>query len=144
GVLAAAVLVWAGGTAGVRIRRRLASRKLEFRELSRIGMALMQERDLPTLLREIVDQGKRLTGSDGGGMLLAETDAQGVTVLRSTFVRIDHLPELDQTTHTLAIDDASIIGRAAHICQPVAVADADNLPAGVPYQADHRLARLYG
>jgi len=143
-VLDAACMLSCARHAGVRIRRRLASRKLEFREMSRIGMALMHERDLPTLLREIVDQGKRLTGSDGGGMLLAETDALGVTVLRSTFIRIDHRPELDQTTHTLAIDDSSIIGHAARIGQPVAVADANNLPAGVPYQADHRLARLYG
>src|SRR4029079_15289861 len=61
-----------------------------------------------------------------------------------TFIRIDHLPELDQTTHTLASDDASIIGHTPRTCDTCAVADAHNLPAGVPYQADHRLARLYG
>ena len=143
-VLDAACVLSCARHAGVRLRRRLASRKLEFREMSRIGMALMHERDLPTLLRQIVDQGKRLTGSDGGGMLLAETDGQGVTVLRSTFIRIDHLPELDQARHIVAIDDESIIGHAARTGQPVAVADANNLPAGVPYKADNRLERQYG
>jgi len=143
-VLDAACVLSCARHAGVRLRRRLASRKLEFREMSRIGMALMHERDLPTLLRQIVDQGKRLTGSDGGGMLLAETDAQGMTVLRSTFIRIDHLPELDQARHMVAIDDESIIGHAARTGQPVAVADANNLPAGVPYKADNRLERQYG
>ena len=77
--------------AGVRLRRRLARHKRESREMTRIGMALMMERDRETLLRAIVDQGKRLTGSDAGAMLLAETDARGVTCLRATFWRFDHL-----------------------------------------------------
>src|SRR5438094_10139372 len=81
-VLDAACMLSCARHAGVRIRRRLARNKLEFHELSRIGEALMTERDRDALLRMIVDQGKRLTGSDGGGLLLAETDAQGVTHLR--------------------------------------------------------------
>ena len=143
-VLDAACMLSCARHAGVRIRRRLAGRKLEFRELSRIGMALMQERDLPTLLRQIIDQGKRLTGSDGGGMLLTETNAHGVTFLRATFARIDHLPEFHEGKHIVAIDDASIIGHAARIGAPVAVADANHLPPDVPYKADPRLEKLYG
>ena len=143
-VLEAACMLSCARHAGVRIRRRLASRKLEFREMSRIGMALMHERDLPTLLRDIVDQGKRLTGSDGGGMLLAETDAQGGTYLRTMVARIDHVPEFDQRQHVVLIDDASIIGHAARIGQPVAVADAYHLPADAPFKADRRLEQLYG
>jgi HD-GYP domain-containing protein (c-di-GMP phosphodiesterase class II) len=129
---------------GVRLRRRLFNRKLEFRELSRIGMALMLERDRDALLRQIVDQGKRLTGSDGGGLLLAETDAQGRTYLRSAFARFDNLPEAEAAHTVLAIDDRGIVPYAARRREPVAVADAYNPPADVPFVADTRFERLYG
>jgi len=66
-VLDAACMLSCARHAGVRIRRRLASRKLEFRELSRIGTALMHERNRSALLDLIVNQGKQLTESDGAG-----------------------------------------------------------------------------
>ena len=143
-VLDAACVLSCARHAGVRIRRRLARNKLEFRELSRIGKSLMMERDRDTLLREIVEQGKRLTASDGGGMLLAETDAQGVTYLQVVFARLGHLPEIGYVKHVIAINDQSIIGHAAHICEPVAVADGYNLPDDAGFVADQSFERLYG
>ena len=143
-VLDAACVLSCARHAGVRLRRHIAGRKLEFRELSRIGMALMLERDNDALLRQIVDQGKRLTGSDGGGLLLAETDAQGRTYLRSALARFDNLPEAEAAHTVLAIDDVGIVPYAARSRQPVAVADAYNPPADVPFVADTRFERLYG
>ena len=67
-VIDAACMLSCARLAGVRLRRRLADHKLESREMTRIGMALMMERDRETLLRAIVDQGKRLTKSDAGAM----------------------------------------------------------------------------
>ncbi|HEX7940945.1 MAG TPA: GAF domain-containing protein, partial [Gemmatimonadaceae bacterium] len=130
--------------AGVRIRRRLASRKLEFRELSRIGMGLMLERDRDALLRQIVDQGKRLTDSDGGSMLLAETDARGVKYLRVAVVHFDSLPESELGRHIIAIDDSTIAGHAAHTCEPVTVSDAYHLPPGTAFGTDQRFEQIYG
>jgi HD-GYP domain-containing protein (c-di-GMP phosphodiesterase class II) len=143
-LLDAACMLSCARHAGVRIRRRLARHKLEFRELSRIGMSLMLERDTDTLLRQIVDQGKRLTESDGGGMLLAETDAQGVTYLRAVVARFDNLPDIGQGEHIVHIDDRSIMGHAARIREPVAVADAYDLPDDSPFGADPRFASLFG
>jgi HD-GYP domain-containing protein (c-di-GMP phosphodiesterase class II) len=142
-VLDAACVLSCARFAGVRIRRRLASRKLEFRELSRIGMALMLERDHDALLRQIVDQGKRLTGSDGGGMMLAETDAAGVTFLRVADARFDNLPDAELGQHIIAIDDSAIAGHAAHTREPVNVADAYHLPPEATFGADPRFQRLY-
>jgi HD-GYP domain-containing protein (c-di-GMP phosphodiesterase class II) len=143
-VLDAACVLSCARHAGVRLRRHIAGRKLEFRELSRIGMALMLERDNDALLRQIVDQGKRLTGSDGGGLLLAETDALGRTYLRSALARFDNLPEAEAAHTVLAIDDVGIVPYAARSREPVAVADAYNPPADVPFVADTRFERLYG
>jgi len=143
-VLDAACVLSCTRFAGVRIRRRLASRKLEFRELSRVGMALMLERDHEALLGQIVDQGKRLTGSDGGGMLLAETDAHGVTYLRVADARFDTLPDVELTQHVIAIDESSIAGHAALTREPVTVADAYHLPADATFGADPRFEQIYG
>ena len=143
-VLDAACMLSCARHAGVRIRRRLARRKLEFRELSRIGMALMQERDRDALLRQIVDQGKRLTESDGGGLLLAETGPNGVPVLRAILARFDNMPDIGRGKHFIAIDDTGIIGHAAHIREPVAVADAYNLPDDAAFSADPRFATMFG
>jgi HD-GYP domain-containing protein (c-di-GMP phosphodiesterase class II) len=143
-VLDAACMLSCARHAGVRIRRRLARNKTEFRELSRIGKALMLERDRDALLRQIVDQGKRLTGSDGGGLLLAETDETGVTYLRAMLARFDNLPDIGHGQHIVAIDDRSIMGHAARIGEPVAVADAYNLPADAGFDADPRFASLFG
>jgi HD-GYP domain-containing protein (c-di-GMP phosphodiesterase class II) len=142
-VLDAACVLSCARHAGVRIRRRLASRKLEFRELSRIGMALTLERDRDALLRQIVDQGKRLTGSDGGGLALAETDAQGVTYLRVVLARFDHLPAVAEARHVIPIDDSNIVGHSARIREPVTVADAYHLPADAAFGADPRFEQLY-
>ena len=143
-VLDAACVLSCARHAGVRIRSRLASRKLEFRELSRIGMGLMLERDRDALLRQILDQGKRLTGSDGAGMLLAETDPHGVTYLRVADARFDNLPDVALTQHVISIDDSSIAGHAALTGEPVTVADAYNLPADASFGADPRFEQLYG
>jgi HD-GYP domain-containing protein (c-di-GMP phosphodiesterase class II) len=143
-VLDAACVLSCARLAGVRIRRRLASRKLEFRELSRIGMALMLEHDRDALLRQIVDQGKRLTGSDGGGMMLAETDSTGRTYLRAVLARFDYLSEIEVGQPTIPIDDSGIISHAARVREPVAVADAYNLPADATLVADTRFERDFG
>ncbi len=143
-VLDAACVLSCTRFAGVRIRRRLANRKLEFRELSRIGMALMLERDHDALLRQIVDQGKRLTGSDGGSMLLAEPDAHGVTHLRVAVARFDTLPGAKLGQHIISIDDSTIAGHSARIREPVTVADAYHLPDDAPFGTDPRFEQIYG
>ena len=142
-VLDAACVLSCTRFAGVRIRRRLANRKLEFRELSRIGMGLMLERDRDALLRQIVDQGKRLTGSDGGGLMLAETDSEGVTHLRVAFAHFDNLPEAELGRPAIPIDDKGIIPYAARMREPVAVADAYHLPDDSPFVADTRFEQNY-
>src|SRR5690606_32428963 len=51
------------------------------RELSRIGLALMSERDPEQLLDLILTQARRLTSSDAGSLYLVERDADGRELL---------------------------------------------------------------
>jgi hypothetical protein len=64
------------------------SAEAEFQELSRIAIALMCERDRKALLRMIVVQGKRLTHSDGGGLVLVKTDETRPSVAASRSVPV--------------------------------------------------------
>jgi HD-GYP domain-containing protein (c-di-GMP phosphodiesterase class II) len=130
--------------AGVRLRRRFSRQKLEAREVNRIGMALMMERDREVLLGAIVDEGKRLTGSDAGAMLLAETDGDDVTLLRPTLWHFDHLAEIRGGEVMVAIDDTSFIGHAARIREPVVVADVYTLWDDAIFAAGVEFDRKYG
>lgn len=105
----------------------------ELAELNRIGMALMMEQDADTLLRRIVQQGVRLTGSDGGALFLLE-ERDGQTQLRFKVLHSDSLPELSMLyDETLTLDSTSLAGHVALTGRPLVVADAHNLPADATY-----------
>jgi len=139
------------------VARRLASSRIElarlqgtvertaeeFHELSRIGMALMNERDRAVLIELILTQGKELTGSDGGGLLLRKEDEDGVARLHPEAYRFDSLPHLGLPDMTFAIDDTSVVGHAAVTKQPIAVADARTLPSGASFVASEEFQRRY-
>jgi hypothetical protein len=64
-----------------RTREELTQARSELRELNKIGMALMSERDPDRLLGLILTQARTLTGSDAGGLYLVEEDADGKEAL---------------------------------------------------------------
>jgi HD-GYP domain-containing protein (c-di-GMP phosphodiesterase class II) len=112
--------------------------------MNRIGKALMLEPDRAELLREIVRQGKRLTGSDSGALLLTETDEDHVPRLRPVFWEFDFLPELRVPPTTYPIDDTSVPGYAARTGETIVVDDVYNLPPGAPFRHDTTLDEAYG
>ncbi len=143
-VIHAACLLACARRAGVAVRDRLARHRLEARELNRIGMALMMEPDRADLLRQIVTQGKRLTESDSGALLLTGTDEHDVPCLRPVFWDFDFLPELRVPPTTYPFDDTSVPGYAAYTGETIVVDDVHNLPADSPFQHDKTLDETYG
>jgi HD-GYP domain-containing protein (c-di-GMP phosphodiesterase class II) len=112
-----------------RQRRQLARARLEIHELKRISIALSNERSLSVLLAEILKLGKGLTQSDGGALLLRETDEHDTPVLRLALYRADSLPDLPPLGHlSVPMDNSSIVGHAAVTRMPINIADANNLP----------------
>ena len=101
----------------------------EFHEVSRIGIALMRERDRKALLRLIVTQSKRLTFSDGGGLLLARDDVDGRQWLRPVLYAFDSIEgQWIAPESGYLLDDTTLIGHAAMLKQPVVIADMYDLP----------------
>ena len=106
----------------------------EFQELSRIGIALMRERDRKALLRLIVAQGKRLTHSDGGALLLSSRDKDDRQWLRPVLYAFDSLPHVvEAPVSRVAVDETSIIGHVAISKEPLVIADAYDLPRGTVF-----------
>lgn len=76
--------------------------------------------------------------------MLAETDAQGRTSLHLALAHFDHVPEAEMGQPVVPLEDKGIIPYAARTREPVAVADAYNLPDDSPFVADTRFEELYG
>src|SRR5688500_3186280 len=62
-------------------RRELKRARSALRDLSKVGMALMSERDPAQLFDLILRQARALTTSDAGSLYLVETSAGGGRVL---------------------------------------------------------------
>lgn len=126
-----------------RARRTLAHTESDFRELSRIGMSFMLERDRSALLHLILMGGKLLTGSDGAGLLLLETSEQNVRELVPVRYEVDSLPDLGVPSIRYPIDGTSIVGHAALSKEPVVVDDAHQHPADAPFTGSAEFRRRY-
>jgi len=117
----------------------------EFLELSRISIGLMREHDRKALLRLIVTQCKRLTHSDGGGLLLIRQDEDGRQWLVPVLYAFDSIEaEFLPPATRVAVDDTSIIGHAALLKRPVVIADAYDLPRDAGFEMNTAFDEQYG
>ncbi|NNF12230.1 MAG: GAF domain-containing protein [Gemmatimonadetes bacterium] len=102
------------------------------REMSKVGMALMGERDPLTLFDLILSQACSLTGSDAGSLYLLEEDEDD-QVLHFIASQIDTLPDLPNLTFRLPLDETSIAGYVATTGDPLVLDDVYELEDDVPY-----------
>jgi HD-GYP domain-containing protein (c-di-GMP phosphodiesterase class II) len=118
-----------------RARLEEEERRRELGELTRVGVALSTERDLPVLLEMILSQARRITASDAGSLYLAERDENGtVTSLRFRFAQNHTLGNLALREFSVPIDHSSLAGYAASTSEPLVIADVYQLPHNVPYK----------
>jgi HD-GYP domain-containing protein (c-di-GMP phosphodiesterase class II) len=126
-------------------RSEVAQLEEEFHELSRIGIDLVREHDRKALLRLIVAQAKRLTHSDGGGLLLMKEDEAGNHWLQPVLYAFDSIGgEFIRPERRVRVDESSIIGHAALVKRPMVIADAYNLPRNVIYEQGTEFDEEYG
>ena len=125
------------------LARRLALANRELREVHRIGIELMHERELPVLLHRIVSAAKSLTASDGCALLLADQDSTPSELVLDRY-EFDFLSASVPIGARLSIDDSSIAGHAARIRQPIVVADAYKLPRGAAFALDPSFDERHG
>jgi HD-GYP domain-containing protein (c-di-GMP phosphodiesterase class II) len=126
-----------------RASAQLGSMTDQIRQLNRIGMALMGERDTDVLLGLILTHARSVTGSDAGSLYLVES-GPGAPRLRFLRAQNDSLPEMSVRGFTLPIDSESIAGYAASTGEPVVIDDVYELPAGVPYAFNPVIDEMLG
>lgn len=114
------------------LKAELQRSRQALREMSKVGMALMGERDPMTLFDLILSQARSLTGSDAGSLYLVEDDDDS-RVLHFIASQIDTLPDLPNLTFRLALDETSIAGYVATTGSPLVLEDVYELEEGVPY-----------
>jgi HD-GYP domain-containing protein (c-di-GMP phosphodiesterase class II) len=124
------------------LERRLARVDRDITQLTRVGMALMHEHDRSRLLKLVVDQGKKLTESDLGGLLLVET-REGVTELKTVLLDFDSIPNAPLPSFYYALDHKTIAGHAAVTKEPVTVEDVNALPPGSTFTGSVRFQQTY-
>jgi HD-GYP domain-containing protein (c-di-GMP phosphodiesterase class II) len=121
-------------------------RHRELRELTSVGVALSNERDLYTLLEMILSQARRITTSDAGSLYLVERPENGAapTQLRSKLTQNFTLPTLPVTEFTVPINHSSLSGYAAATGEPLVVADVYLLPDDVTYKQNRSFDEKFG
>ncbi|MFA6166307.1 MAG: HD domain-containing phosphohydrolase [Gemmatimonadaceae bacterium] len=119
-----------------------AARAGEIAELSRIGVALSTERDLPTLLALILEQARRLSSADAGSLYLVERGEDAV--LRFKLSQNFTLPDLPFSEFTVPLNASSIAGAAAVSGEAINFDDAYALGPGDRFAFNRSFDEKFG
>lgn len=127
-------------------REQEQQRYSELTELTRVGVALSQERDLQILLEMILTQARRITSSDAGSLYLAERtdDGEPPKLLRFKVAQNFSLPNLPFSESTVTVDHGSLSGYVAATGQPLVIADVYLLPEDVTYKQNRSFDEKFG
>jgi HD-GYP domain-containing protein (c-di-GMP phosphodiesterase class II) len=115
-----------------RAAAQLDSATEQLKNLNRIGLALMSERDPDTLLGLILTHARRVTSSDAGSLYLVE-EQDGERRLHFLRAQNDSIPGLTSPDFSLPMDPSSIAGYAASSGEPLVIDDVYDIPDGAPY-----------
>lgn len=127
-----------------RAEAELRESRSELRELNKIGMALMTERDPDRLLVMILAQALRMTRSDAGSLYLVEQGEDGEDRLRFKLSENHSLPDLPFVEFTLPVDRTSIAGYVAAAKEPLVLDDVYAIPDDAPYSFNHSFDQRFG
>ena len=122
----------------------LQQARRELKELNKIGMALMSERDPDSLLRSILRQARALTISDAGSLYLVEEDEDGNEHLHFLRAQCDSLPNLPDPDFTLPLDRTNVAGYAASTGEPLVIEDAYEISTDAPYSFNKSFDEEHG
>ena len=116
-----------------QVQAELERSRRAVRDLSKVGMALMGERDPMSLFDLILTQARSLSESDAGSLYLVESGEETAPLLHFIASQTDTLPDVPSLTFSLPLDEHSIAGYAATTGRPLVLEDVYELPEGVPF-----------
>ncbi len=137
--LRAALLHAQGLVAAEQLRREGELLARDLFELSEVGGALMQPRDLQELMTTILREARRVTSSDAGSLYLVDGEH-----LRFHWTQNESLPGLDPPDLEIPIDRSSFAGYAAATGETLRIDDAYAVPESLPCRFDRRFDEANG
>ncbi|MDH5649522.1 MAG: GAF domain-containing protein [Gammaproteobacteria bacterium] len=98
-------------------------------DILEVGRALMQEKDLDTLLQLILTYARKLTGADGASIYTRDKDG-------TLYFRLWQNASTQSTANAqkTLVGDYSIAGHVAKIGQTIVIDDAYHIPSSAPYK----------
>ena len=102
--------------------------------LTRIGVALSNERDLLTLLTMILGHARELATADAGSLYLVERRESAPPMLRFKLSQNFTLPDLPFSEFEIPLDGTSLAGYAAMTGEPLVIPDVYLLPPDASYK----------
>ena len=127
------------------VRAQERERHRELAELTRVGVALTEERDLLSLLTLILSQARRITTSDAGSLYLVERDEDGhPEALRFKLSQNETLTSVPLSEFTVPIDNSSLAGYTAATREPLVIPDVYLLPEDVSYRLNRSFDEKFG
>ncbi len=124
--------------------RDLVQAREDLNRLSRIGMALMTQRDPDALLSQLLAQARQITASDAGSLYLIERSGTGSEQLRFKLVQNDSRPDFRAEETTLPVDRTSLAGYVALTGEVLVIDDVHQLSSSAPYRFDRRFDERTG
>jgi HD-GYP domain-containing protein (c-di-GMP phosphodiesterase class II) len=123
-----------------------AKRGQELTELTRVGVALSNNRDLNSLLEMILSQARRITNSDAGSLYLAEREDGGGPPKRLRFKLSSNfsLPNLPFSEYSVEVSHSSLAGYVAATGQKLVISDVYLLPEDVSYKQNRSFDEKFG
>ncbi|MDQ8155153.1 MAG: HD domain-containing phosphohydrolase [Gemmatimonadota bacterium] len=121
-----------------------AARAGEITEVTRFGVALSTDRDLPTLLAMILEQARRLSSADAGSLYLVERQPGAEPALRFKLSQNQTLPDLPFSEFTIPLNASSIAGAAAVSGEAITFDDAYALGPGDRFSFNRSFDEKFG
>lgn len=115
----------------------LAKRDLEVDQLVEIGRRLSAERDINTLLSEILEKARTLSGADAGSIYVIEGESEKLEEKQLCFKLSQNASiPYESGEFVIPVSKDSIAGAAALLKKTINIADVRNLENDSPYHYD--------
>jgi GAF domain-containing protein len=126
-----------------RMRADLEQRTRQYDQLLEVGLALATETDRDRLQNLILRTAREMTDADAGSLYLIQETAGGEKELVFLYAQNDSV-DAGYRRQSMPLTTNSIAGYVALTGQIVRLADAYNIPAGVPYRHNRAFDERFG
>jgi response regulator RpfG family c-di-GMP phosphodiesterase len=124
----------------------MLNEKQKLNMIMKLGVELTEVKDVDVLLERILREARQLAGADAGSIYIKEADKLKFSYTQNDTQQKKLAPgkKLIYSTFSIPIDNQTISGYVANTGEPLNIADAYKLVAGLPYAFNRSYDDLSG